>query len=259
MEIPSSSSFLSLLKDSLTTDFDPSQSSKEEVELINNLDNYFKMTVREVMVPRTKMITIDKNSSVADAIELIITKGFSRIPVRDKRIDDIVGVVHGTDLFPYYDKERDVPLIEIMHKPHFVSYSQPIHNLLNYFKKKHAHLALVVDEYGGVDGVITIMDIMGELVGDITDIGTDLPQFEEIENRVVIMDASYPLDDFNKLYETGFLKDGIETIGGYICHVAKKIPKKGDQIKIAPINFTVEDSDDRKLVKLRLSAPDKVG
>ncbi|PCI27571.1 MAG: hypothetical protein COB67_08240 [SAR324 cluster bacterium] len=258
LEVPSSSSFFSFFKDSLTADFPPPKDNQEEVELINNLEAYFNTTIREVMVPRTKMITLEQNQSLSEAIDVFRQTGYSRIPVKDKKVDNIVGIVRGVDLFDYFHAVPDIPVSEIMRKPYFASYSQPIHHLLNHFKQQRLEMAIVVDEYGGVDGLVTLTDIIGELIGDLPDEFNRAPNYEQIEDHLIIMDANFPLDDFNKLYNTDFFKEGIETIGGFICHSCGKILQKGENFKIGNIQFSVEDSNVRRLLKLRLIAPNQV-
>lgn len=229
----------------------------EEIDLLSNLEEYFHTSAQEVMTPRTKMCTLERDKTLNEALEVFHKSGFSRIPVQDQKRDNIVGVAFAIDLFPYVDRLEEITVEQIMRKPLFVSYSKPIHQLLTEFKKENMHLAIVVDEYGGVDGLITVTDIVEELVGDIPDESNkqDDPGWEQVEDGLVVMDAGFELDHFNELYGTDFQKDGIETIGGYACHVLGKIPERGDQFKLENIKVTVEESTDRSIHKLKITAP----
>ncbi len=263
MEGPSSRSFYSVVKETFGGAFRKSEKKREssdEIDLINNLEDYFNTTIREVMVPRTTMVTIDKNQPIKDAIKVIHQTGHSRIPVQDEVRDNIVGILYAIDLFAHFDSSADIVVSQVMRKPFFASYSQKIHRLLSNFKKDRIHLAIVIDEHGGVDGLVTIEDVIEELVGDIPDefYKDNEPSYEYIDNGLVTMDAKYSLDQFNDLYQTDFQKDGIETIGGYVCHKAGKIPEKGEQYELEGIIFTVVESNERLLAKLRITPPKSV-
>ena len=261
MDDPSSDSFYSFFKKSLVKKFkkaDKKQKKSEEIELRNNLEDYFNTTIREVMVPRTLMVTIDKDRPIDDVIRLIHETGHSRIPVQDKNPDNIVGIIYAIDLFKYFYSPPDVAIEQLMRKPLFASYSQPINLLLSLFKNKRTQLAIVIDEYGGVDGLVTTEDIVEELVGHIPDEfdKNNDPAYQKLDNGLIIMDANYPLDEFNQMYRTEFQKEGIETIGGYICHSASKIPEKGERFNLEGIDFVVQESDEKQLVKLRITSPE---
>ena len=260
LDDPSSDSFYSVLKNSITKRFrkaEKKQKKSEEIELINNLEEYFDTTIREVMVPRTLMVTIDKDRPIDEVIKLIHETGHSRIPVQDKNPDNIVGIIHAIDLFKYFYSPPNISIDQLMRKPLFASYSQPINLLLSMFKLKRTQLAIVIDEHGGVDGLVTIQDVIEELVGDIPDEfnKNNDPTYQTLEEGLIVMDANYPLDEFNELYQTDFQKEGIETIGGFICHKASKIPERGEEFNLEGIGFVVQQSDEKQLVKLRITSP----
>ena len=229
----------------------------EELALSKNLEEYFDTTIREVMVPRTHMITVEKNSPISDVMNIITKSGHSKIPVQDKKRDNIVGIIHSKDLFKYFNTSKNLTVTDVMRKPFFASYSQPIHHLLSNFKKEHVHIAIVVDEHGGVDGLITLDDVLDELVGDVPDQFEmdNEPTYDFLEPNLIEMDADFPLDDFNKLYEKEFDKEGIETIGGYICHTIGKIPEEKETFEIEELAFLVKQRNERRLIKICLPAP----
>jgi len=263
LEGPSDDSIFAYLKKSLVTTFRKKNRNKnysKEFDLIDNLEDYFNKTIREVMVPRTDMVTIDKTQPISDAIELIHKTSHTRIPIEDKNPDNIVGILYAIDLFSYFGASDNIPPIsQVMRKPFFASYSQQIHHLLSNFKTNRTHMAIVIDEHGGVDGLITIEDVIEELVGDIPDEFNkdNEPSYTPLGKNLISLDASFPLGQFNDLFKTDFQKEGIETIGGYVCHNAGKIPEKGEKLILGEIEFTIQESNERRLEKLTLLAPDK--
>ena len=243
-------------KDDAEEDSEP-PSAQEEIDLLKNLEEYFQTSASAIATPRTQICTIEKDKTVAEAMKVFMQSGFSRIPVQDKTRDNILGILFAIDLFQYVDAQQDLLVSEVMRPALFVSYSKPIHQLLTELKQQSMHMAVVVDEYGGVDGLVTITDIIEELVGDIPDESSRHaePAWEQVEDGLIVMDANYDLDEFNELYHTDFEKDGIETIGGFVCHTLGKIPSKGEQFAVEEIHFTVDESTDRSLTKLRITAP----
>lgn len=261
MEVPSLNTLISRIKTKFSkkqqlSSFPAKISS--EFEVINNLEDYFNTTVREVMVPRTQMVTIEKNASLRSASKLFHQTGFSRIPVQEEKRDNIVGILYAIDLFEYFESANDVLVSQVMRNPSFVSYSQKIHQVFSHFRTNKVQLAIVVDEYGGVDGLVTIEDVIEELVGEIPNEynKNDEPSYKSLGNGSILMDADYPLSEFNELYNKNFQKEGIETIGGFVCHSAGKIPEKGEKIELGNLQLIVDESNDRRLEKLLISAPE---
>lgn len=261
MEGPSSRSFLSLLKSKILNiqdkDSNLTQISNDH-EIINNLEDYFDTTIREVMVPRTQMVSIDKDAYLTKAIALFHETGFSRLPVQEGKKDNIVGILYAVDLFGYFQEAEKVKVSEIMRKATFISYSQKIHQVIYHFRSNKVQLAIVVDEHGGVDGLVTLEDVIEELVGEVPDEvnKSDDPTYKSLSNGSVLMDANYPLSQFNELYKKDFQKEGIETIGGYVCHSAGKIPEKGEKILLDDLQLVVDESNDRRLERLLISSSD---
>ncbi len=260
MEDPSSHSLISLLKKHIFKKKEKQpfpEKDSSEIEVINNLDDYFDATIREVMVPRTDMETIEKNAFLDQAIQIFHKTGHSRLPVQEDLRDNIVGILYAIDIFGYLDRYKEVKVSQVMRKPLFVSYSQKIHQMLSDFRKERVQMAIVVDEHGGVDGLVTLEDVIEELVGDIPDEfnkNVD-PSYKPMGDGMILMDANYPLSQFNELYNKRYQKEGIETIGGYVCHRTGKIPAKGEKIKLDNLQLIVDESDDRRLEKLLISAP----
>lgn len=230
----------------------------EQLEMLNNVESFFDTTIQEIMVPRTRMVTIESEQSLREAINLFKKTGHSRIPVQQETKDKIVGLLYSKDIFPHIDILDDKRVYEIMRKPFFVSYSQPIHKLLTNFKTGKIHQAIVIDEYGGVDGLITIEDVIEELTGEIRDEHDKVeePSYQNVDEENLCMDADYSLYDFNELYQTEFNKEGTETIGGYLCHILGRIPETNEHFELDGIKFEVIESDDRHLSKLKILKPE---
>lgn len=236
-----------------TAQEDEPPSHPEEINMRDNLHEFFDTTIREVMVPRTSMITIEKDQTIQEAVSLINDTGHSRIPVQSETKDNIVGILYAKDLFKFFDAPRDTKVSEVMRKAHFAYYSQQIHQLLSTFKKLRTHVAIIVDEYGGVDGMATIEDVIEELVGEIEDEFDQetTPNYQQIEGAIIFT-ADYLLDDFNEIFKTNFEKEGVETIGGYICHVLGKIPEKNERFELGNLRFKITERHDRMISKLKV-------
>lgn len=258
MEDPASRSLLSVIKSRIfkqQAETSSVNSISNDHEIIHNLEDYFDTTIREVMVPRPKMMTIDKDVPIKNAIRLFHETGFSRLPVQEGRRDNIVGILYAIDLFGHIDTADSVLVSQVMRKATFISYSKKIHQVIYHFRSHQVQLAIVVDEHGGVDGLVTLEDVLEELVGEIPDElnKNDEPSYKPLGNGTVLMDANYPLSQFNELYNKDFQKEGIETIGGYVCHSAGKIPEKGEKIFLEDLRLVVDESNDRRLERLLIS------
>lgn len=261
MEVPSGSSIFYKIKHKLFNR--PIKESENEVitndhEIIHNLEDYFNTTIREVMVPRPQMVTIDKDVPLTNAIKLFHETGFSRLPVQEGKRDNIVGILYAIDIFGHIESKEAVLVSQVMRKATFISYSKKIHQVIYHFRSHQVQLAIVVDEHGGVDGLVTLEDVIEELVGEIPDElnKNEEPSFKPLGNGTVLMDANYPLSQFNELYNKDFQKEGIETIGGYVCHSAGKIPEKGEKICLDNLDLVVDESNDRRLERLLIYSSD---
>ena len=238
------------------SDDEPPHGGQEAVKILENVEKFFNTNVNEVMVPRTEMVTLEEGLTLKEALDAINSSGFSRIPVQKNRKDDIVGILYAKDLILHIDSLETKLIGDIMRDPYFVSYSQSIQHLLHNFQKTHVHLGIVIDEYGGVDGIVTIEDIIEELIGEIDDEfdKNDIkPSYEVVNQDESFIDAHFLLDDFNELYEKKFEKEGIETIGGYICYKLDRIPKEKEICEVEGIQFEIIEREERKLIKLKVN------
>ena len=166
MNDTSATSPIAIIRQSLTESDDGDQKppSPEAINLLENFEDFFIATAAEIMVPRTDMSSVEGSITVKEALEYHHQSGHSRLPVHEDQRDNVIGILHAIDLMAFVSRgEFETPVSKIMRKPLFISYSQPIHQVLALFRSKRTHMALVIDEYGGVDGVLTLSDIMEQL------------------------------------------------------------------------------------------------
>lgn len=212
--------------------------------------------VADIMTPRTDMVTIPAGATLEEARRVFVCEGFSRVPVIGRSTDDIVGVLYARDLLEHLSNGRPPKSIaEIARDPKYVPETMVIGNLLETMKRDQLHLAIVVDEYSGVAGLVTMEDILEEIVGEIAD------EYDDIEEEMIHVDsqgradvdARVHIDDLNERFEYGLPEDGdFDTIGGFAMSEFGRIPKSGESFYWQDIKFTVLDADKRRLHKLRI-------
>jgi magnesium and cobalt transporter len=209
------------------------------------------------MVPRIDVVSVPSTASIDEVMETLNEKGHSRIPVWEKTLDNIIGVLYAKDLLKHYVKENPPTLKEIIRKAYFIPESKMIISLLTEFKNKHIHLACVVDEYGGFSGIVTMEDILEEIVGDIQD---EYDQEEEevnvISDNIYIVDARMSIIDFNEQFNFGIPNDEFDTVGGFLFELFGKVPtvkekiKYRDEIEFEVLNITGNKIKEVKVTKL---------
>jgi magnesium and cobalt transporter len=235
--------------------------NEEEGDMLNSIFEFGDTVVREVMIPRTDMVCCSVAASMPDMLREIIRSGHSRFPIYEGSIDQIVGVVYAKDLLRYWGKEpATVSIADVMRAPFFVPESKKIEELLQDFKSRRVHMAIAIDEFGGTSGLITIEDLLEEIVGDIMDeYDLEESQLHEEEDGSLLVDARlniYELEEHFGLTVPG--KDQFDTVGGFLSHLAGHVPKVGEMIRDGRLEMTVVEGDERKIsrVKIRLIKPD---
>lgn len=244
------------------------QFSKHEQLLLNNILCLKDKKCGHAMVPRANIIGFPKSGTIGDLAELMITKGHSRIPVYGESLDDIIGVVHVIDLVKCLLKgNKEIKVEDIISREvKFVSPSMRILDLLSDMQLNKIHMAMVIDEYGGIDGLITIEDLLEEIVGDIEDEYDfeDQPCVLVQERGMVIADARAELDEIKEttcidLYK-GIPEDEeneIDTLGGLVFHIAQRIPNRGEVIDgYNGVKFRILDVDPRRIKKIMIIIPE---
>jgi CBS domain containing-hemolysin-like protein len=235
-----------------------------EHELIENVFQFNDRMVRQIMVPRTKLAALDVNAPEDKLLEKIFNEGYSRLPVYDGSIDNIVGVLNVKDLLPIVRRGEAIELARIMRPAYFVPETKKINRLLRQFQRKHIVMAIVSDEFGGVAGIVTIEDIMEELVGEIQDeYDNEVPVVEKISETEYRVNTSTPIPDANEYLPYPLPEgDDYETVGGLLNVLYGNIPEVGDVAVLEPYEFRVLSRASRvvEMVQLRVisanAAPD---
>jgi len=231
-------------------DDDP-QSARDETEeaLLEAVSDFAEKIVREVMIPRTDMISLPDTATAAEAIEAIETHGYSRLPVYHETLDDIRGVLYAKDLLAAYSRDREVRPVGIARRAFFVPETKPVSELLIEMQSR-THIAIVADEYGGTAGLVTIEDLLEEIVGEIFD-EYDLEEqlVLELEGGRFSVDARLPVDDLNEQFGTAIESDS-DTVGGALIEALGRIPETGDSVEIEGLRFVVDELEGTRIRRL---------
>jgi len=229
--------------------------NEEENEMIRSIFALGDTVVREIMVPRTDMASVTLDATFRDVLSSIIDCGHSRIPVFDGTIDNIVGLVYAKDLLKYWGMdESSVVLRNILRTPYFIPETKNLEELLHEFKKKRIHIAIVIDEYGGTSGLVTIEDLLEQIVGDIQD-EYDLEEEWLVEGAdgAAVVDARLPIEELEEHFGIEIEREKFDTVGGLIVHLTGRIPAAGEVVEVGAIRLTVLESDARKIKKVAIS------
>ena len=230
---------------------------KEAESIANKAIKLGNTTVKEIMVPKVDMVTFGIDENINSIIEKIIESGHSRYPVLGKERDEVSGLLLAKDMLPkIYDGNEDIDLAEMLREPNVVPETKKADSLLEEFKKDRSHLAVVIDEYGTISGLVTIEDILEELVGEIEDEhDIDEDEIVQISDKKYIADAKVELEEFTEFFnlKTDPLEIDAETLGGFVITQLGVLPKKGDKVKIENLSIKVIHADDRKIDKVQIT------
>jgi len=228
----------------------------EEEQMIHAVIELGDQRIHEVMVPRIAMVSLPASATLEQAIDTVIEEGHSRVPVYDKTIDEIIGILYAKDLLPFLKgsvAERP-SLRSILRTPVFVPESMSVDNLLHEFQRRKVHLAVVLDEYGGTAGLVTIEDLLEEIVGEIQDeYDEEEPMVVQLSDDEARVDGRADVDDLGELFDVELSledEDEYDTVGGLIYHRVGGVPKPGDQVKVSGLTLTVETTDGRRVGKV---------
>ncbi|GAA4334039.1 hemolysin family protein [Mucilaginibacter gynuensis] len=232
-----------------------------EHELIQNVFEFNERVVKNIMVPRTKISGIDIDTEKDELIAILIEEGYSRMPVYEEVIDKIVGIVHAKDILPLIARGEEIVLKDIIRKPYFIPETKKINDLMAELQQKRIQIAIVLDEFGGTAGMVTLEDIVEELVGEIQDeYDEEKPIVEEVNDREFIVNALAPIYDVNEHLPHDLPEDGdFDTVSGWLGHIFGKIPDVGEQKEANGYNITVLKKSDQNIeaVKLELLLNDE--
>ena len=230
-----------------------------ENELLKNLAGLRGITASDVMVPRVDIVSVAMSDNFNEIVKQLIKTNHSRVPVRNESLDDIVGILHIKDVLANLFLKEKQNIKSLLKKPIFVSPSISLLDLLYEMRVKRRHLALVVDEYGGIDGLVTIEDLVEELVGEIEDEHDSSSEcrLEKMEDGSIIVEARITIDlleGFVSSIRKEDLNDEIETLGGFIISIAGRVPVKGEVIRYSPsgIKFEILEADPRKVILVKM-------
>lgn len=229
---------------------------EDEHELIHGLVSFKTVTVREVMTPRVDITSISLDTTFDELMEVITASGHSRIPLYDNNLDDVIGVIYAKDLLPFLadaELKEKLSLKTIARPAMFVPESKLISDLLHEFQEKNMHMGIVVDEYGGTAGLVSLEDILEEIVGEIHD------EYDNEENEITKLDENsylvlgkYLIDELNDLFGEDFSSedDDYDTVGGFIFNHIGTIPEEGDNFEYGNYKFTVKEIDNKRINKV---------
>jgi CBS domain containing-hemolysin-like protein len=229
--------------------------NEEENEMIRAIFTLRDTIVREIMVPRTDMASVNADATVSEVLATINECGHSRIPVWDRTLDNIVGIIYAKDFLKYWGvPDLAVVLRKVMRAPYFVPETKQLEELLHDFKKKRVHIAIVIDEYGGTSGLVTIEDLLEQIVGDIQD-EYDVEEewlVEESEGSVLV-DARLPIEELEAYFGLEVERNKFDTVGGLIFHLTGRIPRVGEEVETGDIRLIVLEADERRISKVRIA------
>ena len=234
----------------------------DALTMIEGVLQVTEMQVRDVMLPRSQMIVLEREMSLQEVLPVVVDAAHSRYPVVGDNRDEVVGVLLAKDLLPYFQlgSEEKFNLRDILRPPTFIPESKRLNVLLKEFRASRNHMAIVVDEYGGVAGMITIEDVLEQIVGEIED-------EHDYEDDIYIMEHSAqkatlkaitPIEEFNKHFSTDFVSDEFDTIGGLITNSLGHLPKRGETANLGGYDFTVLRADARRVHLLQVKKQTEV-
>lgn len=241
----------------INTDGQDNTLDEDEREMIQSIFTFHDTAVREIMIPRIDMVTFDGDLEVSEALAMVIDEGHSRVPVYEGTVDKVVGILYAKDLLKLYREGgidgKGVKLAGLVREAYFIPESKKIDEVLDEFRAKRIHMAVVIDEYGGTAGLVTLEDVIEEIVGEIED------EFDEeerlltwVDERTVRLDPKIDLEDLAEELGVTFAEaEGVETsetLGGLIYEAAGNVPSKGDVVEVAGFQVTVEEVADQRLM-----------
>lgn len=229
--------------------------NEEESEMLRSIFSLRATIVREIMVPRTEMACVKVEASVHELLETILDCGHSRIPVYEETVDNIIGLLYAKDLLKHWGSpEETVSVRSIMRPPYFIPESKNLEELLQEFKRKRIHLAIVIDEYGGTSGLITIEDLLEQIVGDIQD------EYDSEESLLfvnpdgsVTADGRLPVEELEEHFDISIECDKFDSVGGLVFYLTGKIPAVGDSIEGGGLQIKILEADLRRIKKVTVS------
>ena len=228
--------------------------NEDENEMIRSIFEMKDRVVREIMVPRTDMAAVPVDAPLGEVLDTIIRCGHSRIPVYEGTLDNITGLLYAKDLLREWGKDAaEIQLTRLLRAPFFIPETKNFEELLQDFKRKRVHIAIVIDEYGGTSGLVTIEDILEQIVGDIQDeYDAEEEWLIEQPDGAVVVDARLPIEELEERFGIQVERDKFDTVAGLIFHLIGRIPRIGEEVESLPLLMTILEADERKIRKVRI-------
>jgi len=243
------------LRDWVEQDQPESTLDQGEREMIYSIFHFSETMIKEIMVPRMDVLALDVNTTIRDARQEFINAGHSRVPVYDDTIDNVIGLLYAKDLLAVVDGDDTIANQRHLIRPaYFVPEAKKVDELLTEMQSRGVHMALVVDEYGGVAGVVTLEDIVEEIVGEIRDEYDqgEINLYEQLPDGGYLIQGRTTIDDFNEITGINLSNEYAETLGGYIYGQLGRVPQPGEVVKKDNYTFTVEEVVARRILKVRV-------
>jgi magnesium and cobalt transporter len=233
--------------------------NEDAYEMLEGVLDVSEMHVRDIMVPRSQMVIIDRDDPPEKILPVVIESGHSRFPVIGEDRDQVVGILLAKDLLRYFSEggRENFDIKEVLRPVVFIPESKRLNVLLKEFRISHHHMAVVVDEYGGVSGLVTIEDVLEQIVGDIGDeydVDDEIDIRKEGERQFTVR-AQTAIEDFNEYFETEFSDEEFDTIGGLAINLLGRLPRRGETFSLGGLEFKVLRADRRRLDTLRVITP----
>lgn len=224
----------------------------DEGEMIEGIFDLKETVAREIMIPRTHLAVIPKGASREEVLTTIIESGHSRIPVYEQNVDHIIGVINAKDLLPLWlNDQGEFRVEEICRDPYFVPETKPVKDLLDELRNKKSHLAVIVDEYGGTAGIVTIEDIIEEIIGEIRDeYDVEEEVFLSQEDGTVHVNALANLDDFEEMFNVALPRGAYDTLGGFIINMLGRVPGKGEVVVSHGLKMRISGGDRKRITRV---------
>ena len=227
---------------------------RQSADMITSVLHMRGAMVREVMVPRTEIIAVGTDSSIEDILTCIVQHGHTRIPVYEEHVDNIIGILNVKDLIGFWSKEvAEGDIKSVLRKAYFIPETKSVHLLLHELKERKSHMAIVIDEYGGTSGLVTLEDLIEEIVGEIHDEhDEDDDPFITLPGGDVLVDSRVEIEEFEKNFGIEVPDGQFETLGGFIFHIIKKIPVTGETVRYGDMEMIIESADERRIKRVRI-------
>lgn len=226
---------------------------EEKEDMIQGVEELSSTSVKEVMIPRIDVDCINIETTTSELLERISESGHSRFPVYKESVDNVIGVLYVKDLIRCFSKNEPVDLEKIIRKAYFVPETKRIDSLLREFKRRHIHIAMAVDEYGGLSGIVCMEDIIEEIVGDIQDeFDNERDDIISLGKNVWLVDGRTNLSDLNEEINASFPEQDFDTVGGYVLDLFGKIPVKYEKMTLNNYDFIIQDMDGHRIDMVKI-------